>query len=116
VVADFKYVRLCWDGGLAPTPFTPDIWTDTGGFAPSFIDPITNPLGTVGAHPFGISSAGFSVPAQNAFNPFTVGDYTSLGGFNASFPVCSIPSAAPAGTAFTTGVRYRSIEAGWRTL
>src|SRR5436190_2063274 len=30
-------------------------------------------------------------------------------------PVLSIPSAAPAGTAFTTGVRYRSIEAGLRT-
>ncbi|HST30570.1 MAG TPA: TonB-dependent receptor [Chthoniobacterales bacterium] len=115
VMADFKYFRQFWDGGLAPTPFTPDIWTDTGGFAPSFIS-AANPLGTVGAHPFGISSAGISVPTQNAFNPFTTGDYTSNGGFNGTFPVFSIPSAAPPGTVFTTGVRYRSLEAGLRTV
>jgi iron complex outermembrane receptor protein len=121
VFADFKYFRQFWDGGLAPTPFTPDIWTDTGGFAPSFVQPNPllpnfNPLGTVGAHAFGISTAGISVPTQNAFNPFTVGDYTSNGGFNGTFPVFSIPSAAPPGTVFTTGVRYRSLEVGLRTL
>ena len=96
VFADFKYFRQFWDGGLAPTPFTPDVWTDT-------------------THPFGISSAGFSVPTQNPFNPFTVADYTSPGGFTSSTPIFSLPSAAPAGTAFTTGVRYRSLEVGLRT-
>src|SRR5207248_8354313 len=97
VFADFRYFRQFWDSGLAPAPFTPDIWTDTGG-----IDSRGN---TYGAHPFGISSAGISVPTQNAFNPFTTGDYTSNGGFSGSFPIFSIASAAPAGTAFTTGVR-----------
>ncbi|HLW34538.1 MAG TPA: TonB-dependent receptor [Chthoniobacterales bacterium] len=97
VFADFKYFRQFWDGGLAPTPFTPDVWTDIN-------------------KPFGISSSGISVPTQNAFNPFTVGDYTSPGGFTASTPIFSVPSAAPAGTSFTTGVRYRSIEAGLRTV
>ncbi len=115
VFADFKYFRQFWDGGLAPTPFTPDVWTDTGGVAQGLVS-VANPLGTAGAHPFGISTAGISVPTQNAFNPFTVGDYTSNGGFNSSFPVFSIQSAAPAGTVFTTGVRYRSIEAGLRTV
>src|SRR5207248_9480565 len=67
------------------------------------------------AHPFGISAAGISVPTQNAFNPFTVADYTSSGGFNSATPTFSKPSAAPAGTEFTTGVRYRSLEAGLRT-
>lgn len=107
VFMDFKYFRQFWDGGLAPTPFTPDVWADTGG-----VDSRGN---VYGPHAFGISSAGFSVPTQNAFNPFTVGDYTSNGGFNGTFPVFSIPSAAPPGTAFTTGVRYRSLEAGLRT-
>jgi outer membrane receptor protein involved in Fe transport len=97
VFADFKYFRQFWDGGLAPTPFTPDVWSDIN-------------------HPFGISSTGISVPTQNAFNPFTVADYTSPGGFTSSTPVFSIPSAAPPGTAFTTGVRYRSLEAGLRTF
>ena len=97
VFADFKYFRQFWDGGLAPTPFTPDVFTDIN-------------------HPFGISSAGFSVPTQNAFNPFTVADYTSPGGFTSSTPVFSQASAAPPGTEFTTGVRYRSLEAGLRTF
>ncbi len=95
VYADFKYVRQFWDGGLAPAPFTPDVWTDA-------------------LHPFGISSSGISVPTQNAFNPFTVADYTSAGGFNPSFPNTQA-SAAPVGTEFTTGVRYRGIEDGLRT-
>src|SRR3984893_13316297 len=54
--ADFKYARTFWDSGLAPTPFSPDVWTDA-------------------ASPFGISIAGISVPLQNAFNPFTVCAY-----------------------------------------
>lgn len=95
VFADFKYFRQFWDGGLAATPFAPDIWVDS-------------------THPFGISSAGFSVPTQNAFNPFTVADYTSPGGFNPTFPQTRA-SAAPPGTEFTTGVRYRSLEAGLRS-
>jgi iron complex outermembrane receptor protein len=95
VFADFRYVRQFWDGALAPAPFTPDMWTDA-------------------AHPFGISSAGFSVPIQNAFNPFTVPDYISPGGFNPTFPNTQA-SAPPPGTGFTTGVRYRGVEAGLRT-
>src|SRR5262249_43704172 len=110
IFADFEYFRQFWDGGLAPTPFVPDIWTDTGGH---------NGRGggnTFGPHAFGISSAGFSVPTQNAFNPFTVADYTSNGGFNSTFTRFSQQSAAPPGTEFTTGVRYRSLEAGLRTF
>ena len=95
VFADFKYFRQFWGGALASTPFAPDIWVDA-------------------AHPFGISPNGFSVPIQNAFNPFTVADYVSPGGFNAAFPNTQA-SAAPAGTAFTTNVRYRSLEAGLRS-
>jgi iron complex outermembrane receptor protein len=106
VFADFEYFRQFWDGGLAPTPFVPDIWTDLGGFSG----------GTpINSHAFGISAAGISVPTQNAFNPFTVADYTSNGGFSSTFPKFSQQSAAPAGTQFTTGVRYRSLEAGLRT-
>jgi iron complex outermembrane receptor protein len=98
VFADFKYFRQFWDGGLAPTPFVPDFWADS-------------------IHPFGISgAAGFSVPTQNAFNPFTVADYTSPGGINTATPVFNIPSSPPPGTEFTTGVRYRSLEVGLRTF
>ena len=107
VFADFEYFRQFWDGGLAPTPFTPDVWTDLGGFSGGT---------AIGPHPFGISSTGISVPTQNAFNPFTTADYTSNGGFSTSFPTFAQQSAAPAGTEFTTGVRYRSLEAGLRTL
>jgi iron complex outermembrane recepter protein len=89
--ADFKYVRQFWDGGLAPAPFVPDVWVDT-------------------AHPLGISGqAGFSVPTQNAFSPFTVANYTSGPANTAN------PSSAPIGTGFVTGVRYRGVEAGLRT-
>jgi len=95
VFADFKYFRQFWGGALASTPFAPDIWVDTN-------------------HPFGISSSGISVPTQNPFNPFTMADYTSPGGFNPAFPITQA-SAAPPGTEFTTGVRYRSLEAGLRT-
>src|SRR6266705_2594416 len=92
---DFKYVRGFWDGALAPAPFTPDIFTDA-------------------THPSGISSAGISVPIQNPFNPFTVPDYTSPGGFDPKRPDTKV-SAAPPGTGFTTGVRYAGLEAGLRT-
>src|SRR4029077_8249437 len=97
VFADFKYNRQFWAGGAAPTPFSPDIWTDIN-------------------KPFGISADGVSwaVPTQNAFSPFTVADYVSPGGFNTQFPA-SAGSAAPAGVGFTTSVRYRSLEAGLRT-
>jgi iron complex outermembrane receptor protein len=93
--ADFKYVRGFWDGALAAAPFTPDVFTDA-------------------THPFGISSAGISVPIQNPFNPFTVPNYTSPGGFDPKHPESQV-SAAPAGTRFTTGVRYAGWEAGLRT-
>jgi iron complex outermembrane receptor protein len=95
VFADFKYARTFYDGAFAPAPIVPDMWTDAN-------------------FPFGISGGGFSVPTQNAFNPFTVGEYISPGGFNPSFPGTQV-SAAPAGTEFTTGVRYRGLEAGLRT-
>ncbi len=111
VFADFEYFRQFWDGGLAPTPFVPDIWTDLGGSNSQ-----NGVFQTFGPHAFGISSSGFSVPTQNAFNPFTQADYTSNGGFSTSFPSFSQQSAAPPGTEFTTGVRYRSLEAGLRTL
>jgi iron complex outermembrane receptor protein len=92
VFADFKYVRTFWDGAQAPVQFTPDVWTD-----------VTHPVG------FTDPGFGFSVPIQNPFNPFTVADYTSPGGPQ------SQSSAAPPGTQFTTGVRYRALEAGPRT-
>jgi iron complex outermembrane recepter protein len=98
VFADFKYVRTFWDSALAQLQFTPDVWTDV-------------------THPFGItrSGSGFSVPIQNAFNPFTVADYTSPGGFDSRFPQTQ-STAAPPGTEFTTFVRYRALEAGPRTV
>jgi iron complex outermembrane recepter protein len=93
--SDFKYVRGFWDGAWAPTPFTPDVFTDA-------------------THPFGISTEGISVPIQNPFNPFTVPDYTSKGGFDPKQPETKV-SAAPPGTGFTTGVHYAGLEAGLRT-
>src|SRR5881398_2085576 len=111
VFADFEYFREFWDGGLAPSPFTPAVWPDLGGSNSQ-----NGVFSTYGSHPFGISSVGISVPTQNAFNPFTTADYTSNGGFSTSFPAFSQQSAAPPGTEFTTGVRYRSLEAGLRTL
>ena len=104
VFADFKYARTFFDGALAPTPFTPDVWTDFNGAG----DPAHNKT-------FGISATGMSVPTQNPFNPFTTEvDYTAIGGSNPRFPNTQA-SAAPAGTKFITGVRYRSLEAGLRT-
>ena len=95
--SDFKYVRGFWDGAWAPTPFTPDVFTDA-------------------TRPFGISieQSGISVPIQNPFNPFTVPDYTSPGGFDPKQPETKV-SAAPPGTGFTTGVHYAGLEAGLRT-
>ena len=99
VFADFKYVRTFWDSAQAPVQFASDVWTDV-------------------THPAGITSpaaGGISVPIQNPFNPFTVADYTSPGGFDPRFPQ-SQSSAAPPGTQFTTFVRYRALEAGPRTF
>jgi len=93
--ADFKYVRTFWDGAQVPASFTPDVFTDA-------------------THPLGISSDGISVPIRNPFNPFTVADYTSPGGFDPKHPETRV-SAAPPGTGFTTGVRYASLEAGLRS-
>jgi outer membrane receptor protein involved in Fe transport len=95
VFSDFKYMRGFWEGDLAPVPFVPDPFTDA-------------------THPVGISIVGISVPLQNPFNPFTVADYTSIGGFDPKIPASRF-SAAPAGTEFVTGVRYRGLEAGVRT-
>src|SRR5437868_1363963 len=96
--ADFKYVRTFWDSVLAQLQFAPDVWSDA-----------THPFGFT---PFGV---GFSVPIQNPFNPFTVADYTSPGGFDPRFPQTQ-STAAPPGTQFTTFVRYRALEAGPRTF
>src|SRR6266566_448362 len=94
--SDFKYVRGFWDGAWAPTPFTPDVFTDA-------------------TRPFGISTeVGISVPIQNPFNPFKVADYTSPGGFDPKHPETKV-SAAPPGTGFTTGVHYAGLEPGLRT-
>ena len=90
VFADFRYQRTFWDGQLAASPFTPDPWVDS-------------------AHPTFISTVGISVPTQNAFNPFTVADYTSVGGFNPDIPGTEASAAAP-GIAFTTGVKFRGFH------
>jgi outer membrane receptor protein involved in Fe transport len=96
IFADFKYLRTFWEGDLAAAPIVPDIWTDA-------------------ARPFGITpGSGISVPIQNAFNPFTVADYTSAGGFDPRFPQTQVSAPTP-GTQFTTGVRYRTVERGLRT-
>ena len=97
VFADFLYFREFWFGGLAPSPFgQPDVWTDANNIA-------------------GISGVGISVPTQNAWNPFTVADYTSVAGPVAPVNPITTASAAPPGTEFTTGVRFRSVEAGLRS-
>ena len=90
VFADFRYRRTYWDGQLAASPFTPDLWVDT-------------------AHPTGITTNAISVPTQNAFNPFTVADYTSVGGYNNGVPGTQA-SAAPVGVGFTTGVKFRGFH------
>jgi iron complex outermembrane recepter protein len=77
VFADFKYTRSYFDASLAAVPFTPD----------AFKTPGTNAF---------FSPTGISVPIQNAFNPFTVGDTTLV--------INGIP------TPMTTGVRFRGIN------
>src|SRR6267154_6270396 len=81
VFADFKYTRSFFDASLAAVPFTPDPFHIPG-----------TPFPTVGpSGPFGIS-----VPIQNPFNPFTVGDTTL------------VINGAP--VPLTTGVRFRGIN------
>src|SRR5881398_245052 len=77
IFADFKIARSFFDSSLAAVPFTPD--------------PFKTPGTSVGFSPSGIS-----VPIQNAFNPFTVGD-TTLAINGVPVPV-------------TTGVRFRGIN------
>jgi outer membrane receptor protein involved in Fe transport len=77
VFADFKYARSFFDSSLAAVPFTPD------------------PFKTPGTNTF-FSPTGISVPIQNPFNPFTVGDTTLV--------INGIP------VPMTTGVRFRGIN------
>jgi iron complex outermembrane recepter protein len=76
VFADFKYTRSFFDAALAATPFAPDAFKNSNGFE--------------------LSAVGISVPIQNAFNPFTVGDTTL------------IQNGVP--IPMTTGVRFRAIN------
>ena len=62
VFTDFKYVRSFFDASAAAVPFTPD--------------PFKIPGTNIAFFPGGIS-----VPIQNPFNPFTVGDATIPGFF-----------------------------------
>ncbi len=75
--ADFKYVRSFFDSSLAAVPFVPD----------PFKVPGTN---------VGFSPNGISVPIQNPFNPFTVGDTTLV--------INGVPVPV------TTGVQFRGIN------
>jgi len=75
--ADFKYARSFFDSSLAAVPFTPD--------------PFKNP----GTNTF-FSPSGISVPIQNPFNPFTVGDATLV--------INGVP------VPMTTGVRFRAVQ------
>jgi iron complex outermembrane recepter protein len=85
VFGDFKYARSFFDASLAAVPFSPDPFHGVVG-----ID--GTPFPTVGpSGPFGIS-----VPIQNAFNPFTVGDTTIVINGN------PVP--------ITTGVRFRGLN------
>jgi iron complex outermembrane receptor protein len=76
VFADFKYTRSFFDGANAATQFNQDAFRLPSGA------------------PF--SPAGFSVPIQNPFNPFTAADATSI------YNGVPIP--------VTTGVSYRAIN------
>jgi iron complex outermembrane recepter protein len=89
IFGDFKYARSYFDSSLAAVPFTPDPFH---GFNALNADGTITPFPVVG--PSGPN--GISVPIQNPFNPFTVGDVTLL--INGT-PV-----------AFTTGVRFRGIN------
>jgi outer membrane receptor protein involved in Fe transport len=85
VFGDFKYARSYFDSSLAAVPFTPD--------------PFRNPGQTVGLS----GPSGISVPIQNPFNPFTVGDATWVGPGGTLIPV-------------TTGVRFRgTVDTGTRS-
>jgi iron complex outermembrane recepter protein len=77
VFADFKYARSFFDASLAAVPFTPD------------------PFKTPGTNTF-FSPNGISVPIQNPFNPFTVGDTTLV--INGT----PVP--------MSTGVRFRALQ------
>jgi iron complex outermembrane recepter protein len=77
VFADFKYARSFFNSSLAAVPFTPD------------------PFKAPGTNAF-FSPVGISVPIQNPFNPFTVGDTTLV--------VNGVPIP------MTTGVRFRGIN------
>jgi iron complex outermembrane receptor protein len=77
VFADFKIARSFFDASLAAVPFTPD--------------PFKIPGTSVGFSPNSIS-----VPIQNAFNPFTVG--------NATLNINGVD------TPVTTGVKFRGLN------
>jgi len=77
VFGDFKITRSYFDSSLAAVPFTPD--------------PFKVPGTSVGFSPNSIS-----VPIQNPWNPFTVGDATLL--------VNGVPVPV------TTGVKFRAIN------
>src|SRR5438067_9274572 len=77
IFADFKIARSFFDSSLAAVPFTPD----------PFKTPGTSVV---------FSPSGTSVPIQDAFNPFTVGDTT--------LAINGVP------TPITTGVRFRGIN------
>src|SRR5947207_1956155 len=85
VFADFKYALSYFDSSLAAVPFTPDPFHGVNGIDGTPF-PAVGPSG-----PFGIS-----VPIQNAWNPFTVGDTTIVINGN------PVP--------ITTGVRFRGIN------
>jgi iron complex outermembrane receptor protein len=77
IFSDFKIARSFFDSSLAAVPFTPDAFNSPGTSV-------------------GFSPQGISVPIQNPFNPFTVGD-TTLVINGTPVPV-------------TTGVRFRGIN------
>ena len=79
VYADFRFARSFFNSALAPVPFVPD------------------PFLTAGGAPLS-GQVGISVPTQNAFSPFTVGD-----------TVLSANNGIYAGLPVTTQVRYRAL-------
>jgi iron complex outermembrane receptor protein len=76
VFADFKFTRSFFDSALAATPFLPDAFKQPNGIE--------------------LSPIGISVPIQNPFNPFTVGDTTLV--------ISGVP------VPMTTGVHFRGIN------
>jgi iron complex outermembrane receptor protein len=77
VFADFKYTRSFFDASLAANSFG--------------TDPFKTPAGT------DLSPNNMSVPIQNPFNPFTVGNATWISPDGRAIPV-------------TTGVKFRSLN------